>query len=115
MNDIAKQNINARLVKALRDENLTQLQAANYCGIRHEYISSACNPKTWFKCSNPGWEVLQKWANSGEKIKDYEPKQTFLSKKVSLDDFPPPIGKSGSRGKYRRKISGIVLKQNQLT
>lgn len=113
MNDIAKQNISARLIKALRDERLTQLEASNCFDIRHEYISSACNPKTFFKCSNPGWETLRKWANSGEKIRAYKLKllSTYpLPKKRGIPDKeyipPPPPPK-----KYGKRIKGVVLEQ----
>lgn len=72
MNDIAKQRICDRLVKAVKDEGITTVDAAEATGIAQaQYLSMIKNPKTWSKCPAAAWEAVLKWINSGQTIREY--------------------------------------------
>lgn len=71
MNDIAKENISTRLVKALEVEQLTPGNAAKIFKINPNYISMIKNQESWKKCPASGWEAVLLWINSGEKLRDY--------------------------------------------
>jgi hypothetical protein len=97
MNDIAKKCISEKLIKAMADENLKPSEVGNIFRFPPAYISMMKNHKHWGKCPKSSWEAVQKWTNSGEKLREYgekcsgqsvTPKLTISSvaKKIVMTD-----------------------------
>jgi len=71
MNEIAKQSISNRLRIALSKESLTKVKAGELLQINSNYLSMVDKPDQWKKFPETSWDVLQKWANSGQGIVEY--------------------------------------------
>jgi hypothetical protein len=71
MNDVAKTNIQNKLLSALEKENLSNVEAGRILGVMPNYISMIKNSNTWDKASVAAWEAVQKWVNSGQRLAEY--------------------------------------------
>jgi hypothetical protein len=100
MNDIAKQRICDRLIKALADEDITTADAGRALGINHDhYVSMIKNPKLWNKAPKSAWESALHWANSGQTIRGYSAahsrvlpkKDEAMPKDKEQDTFAPDL------------------------
>lgn len=85
MNDIARENIREKLVKAIESEGLTPKQAADILNVRSNYVSMIKNPSHWNKTPASAWEKALTWVNSGQTLREYAVKHG----KVRLDPEPP--------------------------
>ncbi len=97
INDVAKDCIASRLIKALNDESLTKIEASKLLGFNSNvYPSFVVNKKLWDKCPASVWNTLQKWCNSGLSIKKFSilVHGTFQdANTVKQDDVPAGFGK----------------------
>ena len=71
MNDIAKESISSKLIKALESEQLSTNDGSKILGIKAIYASMIKNPKSWHKCPLSAFETALLWVNSGETLRNY--------------------------------------------
>jgi hypothetical protein len=71
MNDIARENIREKLVKAIESEGLTLKQAADILNVLSSYVSMIKNPSHWNKTPASAWEKALAWVNSGQTLREY--------------------------------------------
>lgn len=82
MNDIAKENIQKKLIKAMETEGVSSEFVARVFEVNSSYLSWLKRPAYWNKLGSPIWEKLLLWVNSGQTLKQYaEKKGKFMPKK----------------------------------
>lgn len=74
MNDTAKSLTKLRVLNAMKEENLSNKEAADAIGIPGNYLSMIKNPKQWPKCPAKAWEAALRWVNSGQRLLEYKEK-----------------------------------------
>jgi hypothetical protein len=82
INDVAKESIKRRLVKAIADEKLYTNEAGALLGILPAYLSMIKNPELWSKCPILAWISAQKWINSGLSMTKFGEVNGHLVKRV---------------------------------
>ena len=88
MNDIVKTSIKDRLIIALEKEGLSKTKAGEMLGVKAQYLSMALSMSQWNKFPETSWDILQKWANSGQGIVEYSEKH---GKVLPENHEPKPI------------------------
>ena len=92
MNDFVKNKLAKRFSEAIEHEGLRASEAGLLIGFRHKnYGCMICNPKQMMKVSKASYFILQRWANSGESIKDYASKKGRTTlEDIKPEKIPPP-------------------------
>ena len=88
MNDIAKQNIKEKLVKAIEAENLLAQDVAAIFEMHPSCLSWIKNPKYWNRAGNALWGKVLCWVNSGQTLKEYSEKKGKVLCDKSIDSVP---------------------------
>ena len=83
MNNIAKTSIKDRLIIALEKEGLSKTKAGAMLGVKAQYLSMALSMSQWNKFPEASWDILQKWANSGQGISEYSEKHGKVLPEIS--------------------------------
>lgn len=85
MNDIAKQNVQEKLEKALTKEVLTVKRGAELLGITATQVSCIKNPKLWRNVGDIHWGSVLAWVNSGQTLVEWSEKHgKVLSEKKDI-------------------------------
>jgi RNA polymerase sigma-70 factor (ECF subfamily) len=94
INDVAKESIKRRIIKAIAEEKLYTNEAGALIGINPTYLSMMKNHDLWEKCPILAWIAAQKWVNSGLSIVKYAEKTGTKSvkKEQSTEKLQPPTG-----------------------
>jgi hypothetical protein len=71
MNNTSKENVMTRLKNALENESIKTSEAGKILGTNPIYISMIKNPDTWKNVPKSAWEIVLKWINTGQKLKEY--------------------------------------------
>jgi len=71
INDVAKESIKRRIIKAIAEEKLYTNEAGALLDINPTYLSMIKNHDLWEKCPNLAWISAQKWVKSGLSITKY--------------------------------------------
>ena len=116
MNEIAKENIQRKLIEAMDKESLKPGQAAKFLNIIPGYISMIKNKDQWDKCPKAAWVTVLLWVNAGESMKEYAGKHTEVLEKISLKkekeiikEIVPPSQKQ--RLFYLLKVEKLLLEE----
>lgn len=99
-----KQILSTKLTEAIEKEGLSKSKAAELLMLgNHNYASMACNGKQFDKTPKKVWIALQRWANSGESIRNYAKKRGF-----DLEFFEPEKKKAG---RPRKKDEDNIIRK----
>lgn len=110
MNDIAKERISSKLLKAIADEGMTTTEVSKALGINHDhYVSMIKNQKLWNKAPKSAWDAALQWINSGQTLKGYSSQH---SRVLPRKDEPMP---KDHQVPFVPDIENVEVKQRAIT
>ena len=71
LTETQKHSISEKLNRAIEAEHLMLTEAARNLGTQANYLSMIRNTTQWHKCAKSGWDAVNQWANSGQKLSEY--------------------------------------------
>lgn len=126
MTETAKEQIKARLDKAIDVEKLSQRDTACFLNIPQCYISLIRNPKFWKNVTREAWEKTLAWINSGLTLRQYgekhakpseinpEEKDQIIVEKNMDTDTPEPRTVTAEGAMVSLPYFNEVIQQHQV-
>ena len=90
MNDIAKAATVDKFSRAIQAEGLGKAEAGAFIGLMPAQVSYLFNEKYWPRLGNVGWDMLLKWGNSGQSLKEYSEKHGKVLPEIPQRHELPP-------------------------
>lgn len=115
MNEIAKENIQKRLEKAMIDEKITPGNVAKLLKLPPSYVSMIRNKDQWKRCPESGWSTVLLWINTGVSMKEYAEKHTkFIESTRPKKEKEKEIVKEIITPSEERKLIGLLKTEKLL-
>lgn len=101
MNDLTKERVAEKMLAAIKNEDLMNIEAAEIIGISSNYLSSIKRSDTYHRVPSGAWEKMKAFTDSGKTLKAFGKPEITDKPTPQEDNAMFPNIKEDYRGEFK--------------